>query len=132
MRVTAQSGRYAYLVELDDDRVVVLDIEGYPTLSQPSSRDAVLSRGYWEPFAGDERAVLDLTTEIAQEGQELASVGWETTSPARRLEGVRVRPEQLDVPVVTIFSALSVLRAEHDNSFFVGEGFVWPEEVGAK
>src|SRR4051794_29345430 len=99
MRVVARSGRSAFLIELDQDSAAVLDIDGDPTLTQPSSREAILSRGYWDTFEGDPRLVLDLAFAVATEGDELPAVGWDVAGAARRLSGMRVLPEQLEVSV---------------------------------
>jgi hypothetical protein len=84
MRVTARNGRCAFLVDLGEGHAVVLDIEGAPTLSQPSSRASILGGAYWEPFVGDERAVLDVVTQVALEGEDLPRVGWVRARAARR------------------------------------------------
>jgi hypothetical protein len=67
MKVIRQSGNW-YLVDLGDGRGRVLDLDFhrfFPAMSMVS----LLAKGGWEPFSGDEAAVL----EHAEQAEDLGS-----------------------------------------------------------
>ena len=56
MKVIASSGN-AYLIEVGEGVGRVLDVE-QRRFFPPNAIHAILARGYWEPFRGDEAPIL--------------------------------------------------------------------------
>jgi hypothetical protein len=104
MNIICKSGDFAYLIELADRAGVVLDITSEPTLSQVASIDTLLTSGPWQPFEGDSERIRELVYRIASEGVELAAVGFDVKSPARRLPNTKVEPDDLRLPLVKVLS----------------------------
>jgi hypothetical protein len=57
VKVIAKSAS-AFLIEIEDGYGRVLDLE-QDRLFPPNSVDAILARGYWEPFTGDPSPLLE-------------------------------------------------------------------------
>ena len=109
MTVIAQRGRTSFLLDAGEGQARVLDIEHKPTLFARASVDAILSRGYWQPFQGDEQPILELAAHVEQEGEEILSAGWDA-EPRRVLRGVTLTPEEIGIEQVLILSSVGAVR----------------------
>lgn len=72
MKVIAKSAN-AFLIEFEDGSGRVLDLD-QGRLFPPNSVDSILARGYWEPFNGDPRPVLDRLGEL-EDGDGISGSG---------------------------------------------------------
>jgi hypothetical protein len=122
VNVLARSGPYAFLVELERGRGVVLDISAEPTVSQVMSIDAVSNSGRWESFDGDSSRVIELAWRVLGDGVELPTHGFDVAGGARRLPQVHVAPEDLDaVTMVVCGFGVSELRPGNAATFQFGD-----------
>jgi hypothetical protein len=70
MRIVATSGSW-FVIQLDDATGRVFDLERR-RLFAPMSLVAILARGHWEKFCGDEMPILDALSEAQHLSPELA------------------------------------------------------------